>query len=395
MRLKAISELRKILLKELSACVKCGSCHVLCPLYKNFKTEFSGMRGKIAVLQAIEEGNKIPHADVAKILENCLGCLGCKASCPNSVNTDLIRFLWKFLAEGKPRNTEFTWTLSDSDFVPFPCRGRAHVLSEVEGCPTRANPRERKDPESKPLFFSSSGNDELIAILKEILSRLGEQAHFLQISSLTKMRARHPSTSLRTCALPLRSPRNFNFKNRISFTHELLKKFSELKPKKIVFLNPDELYIFKESYRIFDLTDEEKQIIDNCKDIFSYLNEKDFLIRRRFPGKYLLIDSCTLARGLKIKTPQRKILEKILEHPPLELAKDSFFNCLPDSFSKNKFDFPAASVEALSQEIRQNKCDGIITTCTTCFFPGDQTLGEFRKKIQFLNLLKLLNESMG
>jgi len=67
-----------------------------CPVYRLDRTETSNMRGKLALLQAIETGRTIPPGAVRKALSRCVGCLTCRATCPNKVDTGLATILGKW-----------------------------------------------------------------------------------------------------------------------------------------------------------------------------------------------------------------------------------------------------------------------------------------------------------
>ncbi len=70
----------------LRSCVHCGLCNPNCPTYGLLGDELDGPRGRIQLMQNMLEKNAVPSAETVKHLDRCLGCLGCKASCPSGVD---------------------------------------------------------------------------------------------------------------------------------------------------------------------------------------------------------------------------------------------------------------------------------------------------------------------
>ena len=112
MRLKSAESLRRILLEQVSGCVKCGACMVACPLFAMKRQERAGMRGKIALLQAWVSGAEIPGPMVRDALSFCLGCQGCRVACPNDLDTMLVSLLGRHLLERNFRQRIGDWISS-------------------------------------------------------------------------------------------------------------------------------------------------------------------------------------------------------------------------------------------------------------------------------------------
>jgi glycolate oxidase iron-sulfur subunit len=71
-------------------CMKCGSCHANCPLYKNDKKEGSVARGKLALIEAAYDSRLENITDVMKYLDYCILCGRCETGCPSGVQTNKI-----------------------------------------------------------------------------------------------------------------------------------------------------------------------------------------------------------------------------------------------------------------------------------------------------------------
>jgi glycolate oxidase iron-sulfur subunit len=77
-----------------SQCVMCGICIPSCPTYQISQDENRSPRGRISLIQALEQ-NKITLTDNVKShLDSCLQCLTCQAICPSQVNySEIISYI--------------------------------------------------------------------------------------------------------------------------------------------------------------------------------------------------------------------------------------------------------------------------------------------------------------
>jgi glycolate oxidase iron-sulfur subunit len=71
---------------DLSQCVHCGLCLQNCPTYLLTGFEAESPRGRIHLIQALNEGRVEPNADYREHLELCLGCRNCESVCPSGVH---------------------------------------------------------------------------------------------------------------------------------------------------------------------------------------------------------------------------------------------------------------------------------------------------------------------
>ncbi|MFN4195340.1 MAG: (Fe-S)-binding protein [Thermosynechococcus sp.] len=73
----------------IDACVHCGFCLSTCPSYRVLGTEMDSPRGRIYLMDAINEG-QVQLADVVQHFDSCLGCLACVTTCPSGVEYDQL-----------------------------------------------------------------------------------------------------------------------------------------------------------------------------------------------------------------------------------------------------------------------------------------------------------------
>ena len=75
---------------DIDACMRCGNCQAVCPVYKEVRREPAVARGKVALAQAILNGEIEPDEDVARQLDLCLTCTACVDACPSGIRIDDI-----------------------------------------------------------------------------------------------------------------------------------------------------------------------------------------------------------------------------------------------------------------------------------------------------------------
>jgi glycolate oxidase iron-sulfur subunit len=67
-------------------CVHCGLCLDTCPTYRVLGTEADSPRGRIYVMEAVEDGTLELDTEAARHLDGCLGCLACETACPSGIS---------------------------------------------------------------------------------------------------------------------------------------------------------------------------------------------------------------------------------------------------------------------------------------------------------------------
>ncbi len=85
-KLKKLEEFRE----EIDQCVKCGACRAHCPAFGAEKHEGRVARGKIALANALLDGEVEMEDRFLLDMSQCLLCGSCYAQCPNKVPTEEI-----------------------------------------------------------------------------------------------------------------------------------------------------------------------------------------------------------------------------------------------------------------------------------------------------------------
>ena len=74
----------------IDACVHCGFCLSTCPSYRVIGKEMDSPRGRIYLMDAINEGEASIDNTTSQHFDSCLGCLACVTTCPSGVQYDRL-----------------------------------------------------------------------------------------------------------------------------------------------------------------------------------------------------------------------------------------------------------------------------------------------------------------
>lgn len=76
--------------KLIDSCVHCGFCLSTCPSYRVIGKEMDSPRGRIYLMDAINEGEISLNSTTSQHFDSCLGCLACVSTCPSGVQYDKL-----------------------------------------------------------------------------------------------------------------------------------------------------------------------------------------------------------------------------------------------------------------------------------------------------------------
>jgi glycolate oxidase iron-sulfur subunit len=74
----------------IDTCVHCGFCLSTCPSYRVIGKEMDSPRGRIYLMDAINQGEAAIDSTTASHFDSCLGCLACVTTCPSGVQYDKL-----------------------------------------------------------------------------------------------------------------------------------------------------------------------------------------------------------------------------------------------------------------------------------------------------------------
>lgn len=114
--------------KLIDTCVHCGFCLSTCPSYRVIGAETDSPRGRIYLMDGVNQGH-IPLSDATvQHFDTCLGCLACVTTCPSGVRYDkLIESTRQQIERNYPRSLPQRW-LRQLIFSTFPYPQRLRWL---------------------------------------------------------------------------------------------------------------------------------------------------------------------------------------------------------------------------------------------------------------------------
>jgi glycolate oxidase iron-sulfur subunit len=74
----------------IDTCVHCGFCLATCPSYRVIGKEMDSPRGRIYLMDAINQGETELSEATSQHFDTCLGCLACVTTCPSGVEYDKL-----------------------------------------------------------------------------------------------------------------------------------------------------------------------------------------------------------------------------------------------------------------------------------------------------------------
>lgn len=76
--------------KLIDSCIHCGFCLATCPSYRIIGKEMDSPRGRIYLMDAINQGEATIDQTTSQHFDSCLGCLACVTTCPSGVQYDQL-----------------------------------------------------------------------------------------------------------------------------------------------------------------------------------------------------------------------------------------------------------------------------------------------------------------
>jgi glycolate oxidase iron-sulfur subunit len=74
--------------EEIRRCLKCGTCRSVCPVFCEVLDESYCARGRVALAEALLEGNLDLSPGFTERLSKCLNCKSCIEACPSGIKVD-------------------------------------------------------------------------------------------------------------------------------------------------------------------------------------------------------------------------------------------------------------------------------------------------------------------
>ena len=95
----------KLINEQIQKCVRCGKCRVVCPIFREMKTENYTPRGQVYLTEMVRNGKIKPSKEVAEKFGNCLMCETCSSQCPSGIKVhEYVAFGRAYMEEVMPNS---------------------------------------------------------------------------------------------------------------------------------------------------------------------------------------------------------------------------------------------------------------------------------------------------
>ncbi len=389
--LKLLDEIYEETLK----CMKCGLCRSVCPVFLETQLEPNVARGKIALVQALKEGD----LEVTKILEDrlsrCLLCGTCAMNCPSGVRVDLIVAKARVLAQSVRGLSPIKWFL-----LRIFLKNRwvfklgvkiGAILQPVlfsrrkEGFEIGLSQKRVVMPLKKDRFLdlcqdTIEANKKKVAIffgctINFILHHLGKS--MIEILKSKNVSIIIPKSQV-CCGLVAESQGDEETFRKLA--EENIDAFYGLSVDYIVFACATCYYTFKKAYleMLFDEKDpyfeKANWVAKRCIDITEYLvnvaSVEDVYLDENIFHKVPKVtyhDPCHMAKGLGIKDAPRRFIERIKGIEFLEMEEPDRCCGGGGSFSLKYYDISLSILKKKMENVKKTKADILLTTCSGCY----------------------------
>ncbi|MGB9627539.1 MAG: (Fe-S)-binding protein [Thermodesulfobacteriota bacterium] len=382
-------------LVALDACVKCGSCVEVCPVYKQTNQLEPTMGGLFTDLKSLIRkvygwsgkffGSPNPREGMGKIFEQpylCTLCGRCQLVCPAFIDTNQLRIgLREFMVEEGQYPAVINQLIENlkrvHNIVGEPSEERSTWLQAIEGIPEGQLEKRKAEV---AYFVGCVGS--YFPMVKKIPQSL------VQIFLKAKIDVTILGGEEWCCGFPLVAA-GMGKEARIFLQHNL-EMMKERGIKKAVFSCPSCYHTWKEESQIdieiFHATEFIKKLIDEGKIRF-----------KRKAMKVTYHDPCDLGRLSGIYEPPRQILQAI---PGVELIE-------MESHRQNskccggggdleivKPDLSASIAQAKIEEIKATGAEAVITACQQCIRTIQMAARKKKIPLMVMDIIELVLKSM-
>lgn len=403
-RLKTREALHERLRRELANCVKCGTCMAFCPVYRIESSETSNMRGRLALLQSIESGRKIPADAVEAALAKCAGCLTCRSTCPNKVETGLATIIGRALHAGAGvGGFARRWATRLLRRHPV---GR-NLLSRMESL-AAGLPDERKPDASILRMLKSVVHDwresvkagrtteksesDSCDVLIVPGCRLSLRGKTIQTAvNLVKQAGGQSvrAVDIGCCGLP--ALMTGDIEGYAESVRRLFTKTARISPKRILFLCPECWYAWRLIPDLCDLTEEARTVWKAGEEFHEAVSRSAWKPPRRINGRFVLHDACLYIRGGGDKQAPGRLLERIVAMKPLSASRDGSCCGSHGGLVHRDPKIAAGIASDRIEELCKLGPDTVVTHCSRC---RDTLAAGLRVHgIKTITLLELLGEA--
>ncbi len=387
-------------LKELSKCVRCGTCKTLCPTYLTTLNETMGARGRVAMLGELGMKRLAPSQGLAEKIFSCMLCSACKGTCPVGINiTEMIykgrSLLRKSFKRGRLPRTVMKLSMSRLDtffsvlrgcrkvfYGPLYKAGLSGYLPEITARPFRKSAQVYKNMKKTgrvAIFAGCSVNyiyPDLGHALSDILLSKGYEVVVFKGELC--------------CGAPLRS---MGLEQEAkTLAEKNLAHFNKVHAEAIISMCPTCTMVMRQEYPFLA-----GDHIINIMDLNEFLIKHDIMADLEIeinPGVITYHDPCHLNFGLGIREEPRHILENIKGIKLVEMKHADECCGFAGLFSLH---FKGISGEIGRKKINnilQTGAETVVTSCPGCMMQLEALKRETGSGFGIRHIVEVIDEAM-
>lgn len=381
-------------LRELSKCVRCGSCKAFCPTYDEDKTEAMGARGRLVLLWGLSEGLLKPSAVLRDRIFSCILCGACSELCPPGVDIQeviykgrsLLRrsdtkrrslcFLTKFYTK-MPKLSFRLLRLSQYLFPSIIKKRVSPLIPELPESPLKNERQVYTVPKKKGRVAIFTG-----CMVNFLYPHLGES--LINVLQSLDYEVILPAGEV-CCGVPLRSLGLEEAARKLA--RKNMDVFSRLNVEAILSLCPTCIYALKFEYPKL-IGEGLEKVMDISKFFISKLESSRLSLLHSHLAKATYHDPCHLRYGLGVTKEPREIMKNI----GIELIEAEEERCcgFGGTFSFSFREISEALLEKRIKDLENTGAETIITSCPGCMM---QLSREVKNK-PVLHLIEVIEEAL-
>jgi glycolate oxidase iron-sulfur subunit len=357
-------------LRELSKCVRCGSCKAFCPTYDEETTEAMGARGRLVLLWGLSEGLLKPSAVLRDRIFSCILCGACSESCPPGVDIQEViyhgrsllrkldekrRFL-RFLTKFYTKMPKLSFRLLRMSQYLFPSLIKRRTSSFLPELPEGTLKNESR-------VFTVSKKKGRVAvftgcIVNFLYPHLGES--LINILQRLDYEVILPASEV-CCGVPLRT---LGLKEEaMKLARKNMDVFSRLNVEAILSLCPTCTYALKVEYPKL-IGEGVEKAMDISQFLINRLDLSSLSLLNSHRTKATYHDPCHLMYGLGVKREPREIIKNI----GIDLVETEEERCcgFGGVFSISYREITEGLLEKRIKDLEKTGAETIITSCPGC-----------------------------
>jgi glycolate oxidase iron-sulfur subunit len=423
--LSGFSAIDKPQYEDYAHCVHCGLCLNHCPTYRLWGREADSPRGRIRLMDLVDQGRLEVGAMFATHIDRCLDCRACETACPSGVEYGKLVELARAQIEQKYKRPFASRTLRDVVYrglLPYPKRialaGRFMRLYQRSGLSAVAratgilrligmHERERLAPQiDSHFFFSDLGKTfpaqgqrrARVAFFAGCIAQVAfAELNRATIRVLQANGCEVVVPATQVCCGALAAHAGIRDVAR-SLARTNFEAFKAGDFDAIITNAAGCGSTLKEYPHLFDRTDAAYErstaFSARVRDVTEFLAELGLAAPlRRVPLRVTYQDSCHLLHGQKIREAPRKLIRAI---PGVELVEMPFADQCCGSAGVYNVTETKASLELLAQKMdfaRQTKAQAIVTANPGCILQLRAGAAIHATNQQVLHVVELLDRA--